>query len=64
MHLGDFEYVAPTSKAGVLSILAECGEVKVLAGGQSLIPAMGHLAGQAHVSPNDVVDSAVVKVEN
>lgn len=36
-----FDYVAPTTKAEVLDLLAERGsEVKILAGGQSLIPMM------------------------
>jgi carbon-monoxide dehydrogenase medium subunit len=41
MYPRAFDYLAPTSKAEVLEILAERGsEVKVLAGGQSLIPMM------------------------
>jgi CO/xanthine dehydrogenase FAD-binding subunit len=40
VYLGDFEHVAPTSKVEVPSTLAECGEVKVIARGQSLVPLM------------------------
>ena len=41
MYPRSFEYVAPASKAEVLDVLGERGsEVKVLAGGQSLIPMM------------------------
>lgn len=41
MYPSAFDYLAPTSKAEALDILAERGdEVKILAGGQSLIPMM------------------------
>ncbi len=41
MYPRAFDYLAPTSKTEVLEILAERGsEVKILAGGQSLIPMM------------------------
>jgi carbon-monoxide dehydrogenase medium subunit len=41
MYPRAFDYLAPTSKTEVLDILAERGsEVKILAGGQSLIPMM------------------------
>jgi len=48
VYLSDFEYVAPTPKAGVLSILSGRGEVKGPAGGQPLAPMMeSHLAARA-----------------
>jgi aerobic carbon-monoxide dehydrogenase medium subunit len=41
MKPAPFDYVAPDSLAAVLSLLADCGDdAKLLAGGQSLIPAM------------------------
>lgn len=57
MKPAPFEYVRPTTRAGVLAALAEAGEDgKVLAGGQSLIP----LLSMRLASPKVLVDINLV----
>ena len=57
MKPAPFEYVRPTTRAGVLTALAEAGEDgKVLAGGQSLIP----LLSMRLASPQILVDINLV----
>ncbi|MCW5603492.1 MAG: FAD binding domain-containing protein [Burkholderiales bacterium] len=47
MKLPDFEYLAPSTPAGVVQLLASRpGEAKILAGGQSLLPTMAFRLAQ------------------
>lgn len=67
MYPRAFDYVAPRTKAEVLDVLAERGdEVKILAGGQSLIPMMkARLASPATlVDINNVDGLASIDVQN
>lgn len=49
MKPAPFQYHAPASVAEALDLLAEGGDVKVLAGGQSLVPAMNFRVAQPSV---------------
>jgi aerobic carbon-monoxide dehydrogenase medium subunit len=62
-----FDYLAPTSLAEALALLAEYGEeAKLLAGGQSLVPLLNfRLVRPAHlVDLNEVPDLAYVREED
>lgn len=64
---GEFDYFAPTSVAQAVQLLAEHGDnAKILAGGQSLIPAMRFRLSQPGVliDLNSIVGLGYVREEN
>lgn len=64
MYPVDCDHVAPTSKAEVPSTLAECGEAKALAAGQSLVPMtklhLGTLATLVDINNIPCLDTVTV----